>query len=134
LSLDTFSSDDDFFSSNTPPKQPPKILFVIGLVSVLLGTLVGVYGIISAGTASNSKEYLIGVAGYLLTALIPIIVLQIILTRHTSALALNQEEPYDSYAGEQMQGKFRKVVLVGLISAGFSIWVFFLPIAERVAA
>jgi hypothetical protein len=54
--------------------------------------------------------------------------------RHTSALALNQEEPYDSYAGEQMQGKFRKVVLAGLVSAGLSIWVFFLPIAERFAA
>jgi hypothetical protein len=69
-----------------------------------------------------------------LTALLPIILLQIILVKHTSAIAHNQDEPYDSYAGEQMQNKFRKVVLVGLISAGLSIWVFFLPIAERFAA
>jgi hypothetical protein len=99
-----------------------------------LGTLVGAYGIVSANTASNSQQYLVGAAGYLLTAFLPIIVLQIILIKHTSALALNQEEPYDSYAGEQMQSKFRKIVLIGLITAGLSIWVFFLPIAEQFAA
>ena len=134
LSADIFSSDDGFYGSDTPLKHPPKILFVIGLLSVLFGTLVGAYGIFSSETASNSQQFLTGSAGYLLTALFPIIILQIILTRHTSALALNQEEPYDSYAGEQMQSKFRKVVFAGLISAGLSIWVFFLPIAERFAA
>ena len=134
LSPDTFSSDDYFIGSDTPLKHPPKVLFIVGLLSVLMGTLTGVYGIVSAETASNSQQHLVGSAGYLLTALFPIIVLQLILMRHTSALALNQEEPYDSYAGEQMQSKFRKVVLLGLISAGLSIWVFFLPIAERFAA
>ena len=134
MSASTFSSDDGFYGSDAPPKQPPKILFVVGLLSVLLGTLIGAYGIVSAETASNSQQHLVGSAGYLLTALFPIIVLQLILMRHTTALALNQEEPYDSYAGEQMQSKFRKVVLAGLISAALSIWVFFLPIAERFAA
>jgi hypothetical protein len=134
LSASAFSSDDGFYGSDAPPKQPPKILFVVGLLSVLLGTLIGAYGIVSSETASNSQQHLVGSAGYLLTALFPIIVLQLILMRHTSALALNQEEPYDSYAGEQMQSKFRKVVLAGLISAALSIWVFFLPIAERFAA
>jgi len=134
LSASAFSSDDGFYGSDAPPKQPPKILFVVGLLSVLLGTLIGAYGIVSAETASNSQQFLVGSSGYLLTALFPIIVLQLILIKHTSALALNQEEPYDSYAGEQMQSKFRKVVLVGLISAALSIWVFFLPIAERFAA
>lgn len=134
MSASAFSSDDGFYGSDAPPKQPPKILFVVGLLSVLLGTLIGAYGIVSAETASNSQQHLVGSAGYLLTALFPIIVLQLILMRHTSALALNQEEPYDSYAGEQMQSKFRKVVLAGLISAALSIWVFFLPIAERFAA
>ena len=134
LSASTFSSDDYFIGSDTPLKHPPKILFIVGLLSVLMGTLTGVYGIVSAETASNSQQHLVGSVGYLLTALFPIIVLQLILMRHTSALALNQEEPYDSYAGEQMQSKFRKVVLAGLISAGLSIWVFFLPIAERFAA
>ena len=134
MSASTFTSDDGFYGNDGPPKQPPKILFVVGLLSVLLGTLIGAYGIFSAGTASNSQQYLLGSSGYLLTALFPIIVLQLILTKHTKALALNQEEPYDSYAGEQLQSKFRKVVLAGLISAGLSIWVFFLPIAERFAA
>jgi hypothetical protein len=134
VSATDFSSDDGFYGSGAPLKHPPKILFLAGLLSVLIGTLIGVYGIISAETASNSKEYFLGALGYLLTAFFPIILLQIILIKHTSALALNQEQPYDSYAGEQMQSKFRKVVLVGLISAGLSIWVFFLPIAELVAA
>lgn len=134
LSATDFSSDDGFYGSGAPLKHPPKILFVIGFLSVLSGTFIGAYGIFSSETASNSQQFLVGSAGYLLTALFPIIILQIILMRHTSALALNQEEPYDSYAGEQMQGKFRKVVLAGLVSAGLSIWVFFLPIAERFAA
>jgi hypothetical protein len=131
LSADIFSSDDGFYGDEGPPKQPPKILFIIGLLSVLLGTLVGAYGVFAAKTASNYQQFLTGSAGYLLTALFPIVIVQIILTRHTSALALNQEEPYDSYAGQKMQSKFRKVVLAGLISAALSIYVFFLPIAER---
>ena len=134
MSSNAFDLDHGFSGIDEPLKRPPKILFMLGLLSVLLGTLVGVYGIVSAGTASNSQQYLVGVSGYVLTALLPIIFLQIILVKHTSAIALNQEEPYDSYAGDQMQNKFRKVVLIGLISAGLSIWVFFLPIAERFAA
>lgn len=134
MSDSSFSLDTDFYGSDVPLKHPPKFLFVTGLLSVLLGTLIGVYGIVSASTASNSQQYLVGVSGYVLTAFLPILCLQIILMKHTSAIALNQDEPYDSYAGEQMQNKFRKVVLLGLISAGLSIWVFFLPIAERFAA
>lgn len=133
MSSTSFSLDDDFQGLDVPLKHPPKILFFLGLFSVVLGILVGVYGILTAETASNSKEYLIGISGYLLTALIPIVFLQIIRSRHTSALALNQEEPYDSYAGQQLESKFLKVVAVGLLSAGLSIWVFFLPIAERFA-
>jgi len=134
VSSSSFSLDEDFYGSDTALKHPPRILFLAGLLSVLLGTLVGAYGIVSANTASNSQQYLVGAAGYLLTAFLPIIVLQIILIKHTSALALNQEVPYDSYAGEQMQSKFRKIVLIGLITAGLSMWVFFLHIAEQVAA
>jgi hypothetical protein len=134
LSVNAFSSDDDFYGSDTPLKHPPRILFIVGLLSVVLGTLVGVYGIVSSETASNSQQYLVGIMGYLFTALFPIIILQMILSRHTKALALNQEQPYDSYAGGKMQGKFRKVVFAGLITAGLSIWVFFLPIAEKFAA
>ena len=94
----------------------------------------GAYGILSAETASNSKQYLVGFSGYLLTALLPIIVLQIIVTSHKRDFANNQVQAYDDYSGLKMQRKFKKVVLMGLISAVLSIWVFFLPIAERFAA
>jgi hypothetical protein len=134
LSASTFSSDDGYYGSNTPPKQPPKILFFVGLLSVIFGTLVGAYGVFSAETASNSKQYLLGFSGYLLTALLPIVVLQVIVTSHKKDFANNQAISYDDYSGLQMQKKFKKVVLTGLISAALSIWVFFLPIAERFAA
>ena len=134
MSASTFSSDDGFYGSNTPPKKPPKILFYVGLFSVIFGTLVGAYGVFSAETASNSMQYLLGFSGYLLTALLPIVVLQVIVTSHKKDFANNQAIPYDDYSGLQMQKKFKKVVLTGLISAALSIWVFFLPIAERFAA
>ena len=133
LSASTFSSDDDFYGSDAPPKQPPKILFVVGLLSVLLGTLVGAYGIFSAGTSSNSRQFFLGFFGYVLTALIPIIVLQIIVMSHKKDLANNQTIAYNDYSGLKMQNKFKKVVLSGLISAVLSIFIFFLPIAERFA-
>lgn len=134
LSASTFSSDGGFYGSDSPPKQPPKILFFAGLLSVILGTFVGAYGIFSSGTASNSKQYLTGFSGYVLTALIPIIVLQIIVMTHKKDFANNQNIAYDDYSGLKMQNKFKKVVLTGLITTGLSIWVFFLPIAERFAA
>jgi hypothetical protein len=131
--VSTFSSQDGFYGSDVPPKQPPKILFLAGLLSVLLGTLVGAYGVFSAGTSSNARQYLLGFFGYVLTALIPIVVLQIIVTSHKKDLASNQTIAYDDYSGLKMQSRFKKVVLSGLISAVLSIFVFFLPIAERFA-
>ena len=133
MSASAFSSDDGFYGSDAPPKQPPKILFVVGLLSVLLGTLIGGYGIFSAGTSSNSRQYLLGFFGYVLTALIPIIVLQILVMTHKKDLANNKTIQYDDYSGLKMQNKFKKVVLSGLISAVLSIFIFFLPIAERFA-
>ena len=136
MSASAFSSDDLVYTSDAPPKQPPKILFVVGLLSVLLGTLIGAYGIFIffAGTSSNARQYLLGFFGYVLTALIPIIVLQIIVMSHKKDLANNQTIAYDDYSGLEMQNKFKKVVLSGLISAVLSIFIFFLPIAERFAA
>ena len=134
MSANTFSSDDLVYPRDVPPKQPPKILRAVGLLSVLLGTLIGAYGIFSSGTASNSKQYLLGFFGYALTALLPIVFLQIMVVSHKKDLANNKTIAYDDYSGLQLQKKFKKFVLVGLISAGLSIWVFFLPIAERFAA
>jgi hypothetical protein len=133
LSASAFSSDNLVYPRDVPPKQPPKILFVVGLLSVLLGTLIGGYGIFSAGTSSNSRQYLLGFFGYVLTALIPIIVLQILVMTHKKDLANNKTIQYDDYSGLKMQNRFKKVVLSGLISAVLSIYIFFLPIAERFA-
>ena len=134
MSASAFSSDNLVYPRDVPPKQPPKILFVVGLLSVLLGTLIGGYGIFSAGTSSNSRQYLLGFFGYVLTALIPIIVLQILVMTHKKDLANNKTIQYDDYSGLKMQDRFKKVVLSGLISAVLSIYIFFLPIAERFAA
>jgi hypothetical protein len=133
LSASAFSSDNLVYPRDVPPKQPPKILFVVGLLSVLLGTLIGGYGIFSAGTSSNSRQYLLGFFGYVLTALIPIIVLQILVMTHKKDLANNKTIQYDDFKGLKNQDNFKKVVLSGLISAVLSIFIFFLPIAERFA-
>ena len=117
----------------SPVKKPPAILLYLGIVSVIVGLGIGVFGIVSISGSSSSQQYIFGAIGYILTALVPIIFLQIIRQSHNSALAVNEEEPYDIYAGQQLQSKFLKVVLIGLISAACSIVVFFWPIAERLA-
>jgi uncharacterized membrane protein HdeD (DUF308 family) len=134
LSSKAFDLDDGFSGSDVPLKRPPKIFFILGLLSVIAGVLIGAYGIAFEDNSTNSKQYIIGTIGYLLTAFIPIVFLQLIRSRHSAALAINQDEPYDSYAGHRLEKRFLKVVLVGLISAGLSIYVFFLPIAEKFAS
>lgn len=131
LSSESLSFDEGFGGLEGQLQKPPFLLFYIGLSSVIVGILIGGYGIFSASSASNSEELVIGIVGYLLTALIPIIILQIIRNKHANALAANQDEPYDIYAGGQMQTRYLKVVLLGLIGAALPIWVFFLPIAEK---
>ena len=127
------SYDDDYVSTDTPWKKPPTILLYLGIASVIAGLGIGVFGIVSISGSSSSQQYLFGAIGYILTALVPIVFLQIIRQSHNSALAMNEEEPYDIYAGQQLQSKFLKVVLIGLISAACSIVVFFWPIAEGLA-
>ena len=133
LSADTFSSDDYFIGSDTPLKHPPKILFIVGLLSVLMGTLIGVYGFLNRNFNTASQQFLIGAVGYLLTVVAPIALLQLIRMRHDSAMKINVDEPYDIYAGQQLQSRFLKVVALGLACASLSITVFFWPIAQRLA-
>jgi hypothetical protein len=129
-----YDSGEDAVGFDVPLKKPSKVLFYLGVLSVLAGTCIGVFGIISSKTATNSREYFLGLTGYVLTALLPIVLLQVIRHSHTTSLHKNQEKPYDIYAGIIHQNRFLKVVLAGLISAALSIWVFFLPIAEKFAA
>lgn len=132
MSTDSLSLEQDFGGFDGPLRKPPAILFYAGLTSVVLGILIGGYGIYLAESASNTQEIVIGIVGYLLTAFIPIILLQIIRAKHARALAANQDEPYDIYAGGQLSSRYLKVVLLGLLGAALPIWVFFLPIAESV--
>jgi hypothetical protein len=125
--------EDDSFGSDTPLKHPPKILLIVGLLLVLLGTLIGVYGFLNRNFNTASQQSLIGAVGYLLTVVAPIALLQLIRMRHDSAMKINVEEPYDIYAGQQLQSRFLKVVALGLACASLSITVFFWPIAQRLA-
>ena len=127
------SFDDDYIGTDTPWKKPPTIFLYLGIVSVIAGLGIGIFGIVNISGSSSSQQYIFGAIGYILTALVPIVFLQIIRQSHNSALAMNEEEPYDIYAGQQLQSKFLKVVLIGLISAACSIVVFFWPIAEGLA-
>jgi hypothetical protein len=131
LSSESISFDEGFGGFDGPLQKPPYLLFYVGLSSVVIGILIGLYGILSSSSASNSGEIIIGIVGYILTALLPIVLLQIIRAKHANALAANQDEPYDIYAGGQMSSRYLKVVLLGLIGAALPIWVFFLPIAEK---
>ena len=133
MSADSLSFDDDYIGSDTPWKKPPTILLYLGIASVVIGLGIGIFGIVSIRGSSSTQQYLFGAIGYILTALIPIVFLQIIRQSHNSALAVNAEEPYDIYAGQKLQSKFLTVVLIGLISAACSIVVFFWPIAEGLA-
>ena len=135
LSANDFSSDDYSYSSDTQTiyKQPPKLLFSVGLLSVTLGTLLGGYEFLKIKTTAAGEQTLLGGLGYLATVVIPIVLLQLIRKKHDSALKANKDEPYDIGAGEKMEGFFLKVVAFGFVSAFLSITVFFWPIAEQFA-
>jgi uncharacterized membrane protein YiaA len=133
VSSSSFSLDEDFYGSDTALKHPPRILFLAGLLSVLLGTLVGAYGVINLNTSPALQQTYLGAAGYFLTVILPIVFLQMIRIKHDAALRVNQEEPYDVYAGQQLQSRFLKLVGLGLLCASLSITVFFWPVAQGFA-
>ena len=134
LSDSTFSSDNDFIGRYTPPtKQPPKILRVICLLSVFIGTLLGIYGILNLNSSTASQQSIMGAAGYLLTVVVPIVLLQLIRMQHDAAVKVNDDEPYNIYGGQKLQSSFLKVVALGLACASLSITVFFWPIAQGFA-
>ena len=133
MSSSSFSLDEDFYGSDTALKHPPRILFLAGLLSVLLGTLVGAYGVINLNTSPALQQTYLGAAGYFLNVILPIVFLQMIRIKHDAALRVNQEEPYDIYAGQQLQSRFLKLVGLGLLCASLSITVFFWPVAQGFA-
>jgi len=134
LSSEFDGSDGGYIGEDVALKKPSPIFNFLGIFSVVIGGAAGIYGVATSASSSNSQEYLAGILGYLLTAVIPIILLQLIIRRHKLLMNNNHDEPYDFYAGERAQTRFRKVVLVGLILAAPGIWILFLPIAEKFAA
>jgi hypothetical protein len=122
--------DEDFYGDDQPLKKPSKLFLLSSFISIVIGFAVGIYGTISTSSFTVAQDYAYGFLGYALTALLPIVLLQIFKIKHKSALANNHEEPYDIYAGSDIEKKFLKLVMIGLISAGFSIWVFLQPIAK----
>jgi len=133
MSASSSSSYKPFYDNEGPGKQPPKILFKVGLLSVLLGTLLGVYGVISRTSLSTPQQFGLGAAGYFLTAVCPIVLLLLIDIKDKADLANNEEQSYDFYAGKILMDRIKKVVGIGLLCASLSIIVFFWPIAQEFA-
>ena len=135
MKSDSFLTDDDFGDENPNPKKPPTYLLFVGLLSILVGLTVGIYGFqISKTGAVNSQQYALGGVGYLFTIVIPLILLQVIHSKHDSARRQNEGGNYDFLAGNKLTKNFRsKVIPIGIISAALPIWVFLSPIAEKLA-
>ncbi len=122
------SSNDDYFSG--PVKKPPTNLLYIASGSIALGIILGGFGLSLSG--KTTMQFIVGGLGYVFTALIPIVLLQIIRSKHISAMS-NKDEAYDTYAGELLQARYLKVVLFGLITAALPLWVAISPIAAMAA-
>lgn len=123
-----FSGDTGW--SDETLKRPPKILTYLGLLSVVIGALIGVYGVMNLSGSTTSSQVILGGVGYLFTAFIPIVLLQVVRSKHAVAFRKNKETAYDIYAGIQQVSMSLKIVAVGLLVAALPIYVLFYPLAE----
>ena len=133
MSSDSVDFENYFDGIDGTLRKPPSFLLFVGLSLVILGFLLGVYGFLNSTGATNNEQFLFGGLGYLSAGLIPIVILQVIRAKHLSALSNNEEGDYDIFAGNKLQSRYLKVVLLGLIAAALPIWVFLSPIAEKLA-
>lgn len=128
---ESFDFSGDAGWSDEKLKRPPKILTYFGLLSVLIGALIGVYGVMNLSGSTTSTQIILGSLGYFFTAFLPIVILQIVRSKHAAALRENKDIPYDIYAGIQQRSRSLKIVAVGLLVAALPIYVLFLPLAEE---
>lgn len=131
-----FESGSASLVFDTPLKKPPKILLIIALVSIGLGTFFGIsglYGINTAVLASNSQQYFWGFVGYFFCAVLPIVLFQAFSVKHSALSKASKSEPYDNYSGISLHNIFKRVLAIGLLTAALSVWVFLQPIAEKYA-
>jgi len=128
---ESFDFSGDAGWSDEKLKRPPKILTYFGLLSVLIGALIGVYGVMKLSGSTTSTQIILGSLGYFFTAFLPIVILQIVRSKHAAALRENKDIPYDIYAGIQQRSRSLKIVAAGLLVAALPIYVLFLPLAEK---
>jgi len=142
LSASTYSSNDEPNTNEdySKFKHAPKIIDVISLLSVLLGTFLGIYGLLNRNLATASEQSLIGAVGYFLTIIVPIALLQLTRMRHDSALKVDKDGneieflPTEVHVEwEKRKSRLLKIAAMGLASAALSITVFFWPIAQGLA-
>ena len=142
LSASTYSSNDEPNTNedNSKFKHAPKIIDVISLLSVLLGTFLGIYGLLNRNLATASEQSLIGAVGYFLTIIVPIALLQLTRMRHDSALKVDKDGNEIEFLPtkvdvewEKRKSRLLKIAAMGLASAALSITVFFWPIAQGLA-
>ena len=131
MSNDSLTLDEPFGGFDETPLKPPTFFFYIVLASVSIGAAIGVYGMVRPSGLSNTQQYLIGGIGYILTALLPIALLQITRSKHDAAKANYKDRSYDFYGGERLQKLMLRSVALGLICAFAPIWIFFSPLAEK---
>lgn len=126
-----FSSHYDDEEDNGPDRKPPVYLLYVGLVSVLSGFAVGVYGLKYALT--DTQQFITGGIGYILCTVVPIALLLFMIAKHEAARRELNSGRYDSMGGNKLLRKFRNfVVFAGLITAALPIWVLLTPIAQSI--
>jgi hypothetical protein len=130
MSSSSLSFQDDFNAFAGELKRPPAILFLLGLISVVTGIGIAVFAFVTQNGSTDSRQQMLGAISYILSALIPIVLFEITRLKHKNARS-NRDEPYDDYAGIKLDLNFRKVLFLGLLSAGMPIWLFFYPIAKN---
>jgi cytochrome c biogenesis protein CcdA len=142
LSADIYSSKDDSYISEDHSKyrHAPRLVDALGLLSVLIGTFLGIYGILNRNLATASEQSLIGAVGYVLTVIVPIALLQLIRMLHVSASKVDKDRneieflPTEVHVEwEKRKSRLLKIAAMGLASAALSITVFFWPIAQGLA-
>ena len=131
LSNDSLTFDEGFSGFDETPLKPPTFFLYIVWASVALGALIGIYGVVRPSGLSNAQQYLIGGIGYVLTAILPIVILQISRSKHDAAKANYKDRSYDFYSGDKLQKAMLRSVAAGLVCAFAPIWIFFSPLAEK---
>ena len=142
LSAEMFSPNDDpdIIVDLSNFRHAPKMVDALGLLSVLLGTFLGVYGILNRNLSTASQQSLIGSVGYVLTVIVPIALLQITRMGHDSALKVDKDNNEIEFLPNKVHAEWQKrksnqlkIAAFGLASAALSITVFFWPIAQGFA-